>query len=119
MARETRAWHQRLTPSAPLPKFVIHRSNLLHELRKQRGTSKFMILVPLFDLKFLNELAAGGAGTSNRRHYLNRAIFSSSLSASNGASGSAAFRRAPCRTPPLLVPHTRSPSALTFFWSLP
>jgi hypothetical protein len=40
----------------------------LHELRKQRGTSKFMILVPLFDLKFLNELAAGGAGTSNRRH---------------------------------------------------
>jgi hypothetical protein len=24
--------------------------------------------VPLFDLKFLNELAAGGAGTSNRRH---------------------------------------------------
>ena len=27
-----------------------------------------MILVPLFDLKFLNELAAGGVGTSNRRH---------------------------------------------------
>ena len=24
----------------------------------------FMILVPFFDLKFLNELAAGGAGTS-------------------------------------------------------
>src|SRR5262245_34515303 len=34
--------------SAPLPKFVIHRSNLRHELRKQRGTSKFMTLVPLF-----------------------------------------------------------------------
>src|SRR6266436_96115 len=41
--------------SAPLPKFVIHRSAPGHELRKQRGTSKFMILVPLFDLKFLNE----------------------------------------------------------------
>jgi len=27
-----------------------------------------MILVPLFDLKFLNKLAAGGVGTSNRRH---------------------------------------------------
>jgi len=27
-----------------------------------------MVLVPLFDLKFLNELAAGGVGTSNRRH---------------------------------------------------
>src|SRR5437763_16103003 len=31
-----------------------------------------MILVPLFDLKFLNELAAGGVGTSNRRHYHDR-----------------------------------------------
>jgi hypothetical protein len=39
--------------SAPFPKFVIRRSNLWHELRKQRGTGKFMILVPLFDLKFL------------------------------------------------------------------
>src|SRR5262245_64101272 len=28
-----------------------------------------MILVPLFDLKFLDEFAASGAGTSNRRHY--------------------------------------------------
>src|SRR6266540_2693566 len=28
----------------------------------------YMILVPLFDLKFLNELAAKGAGTSNLRH---------------------------------------------------
>ncbi len=44
--------------SAPFPKFVIHCGTLLHELRKQRGTSKYMILVPLFDLKFLNELAA-------------------------------------------------------------
>src|SRR5215472_6711937 len=55
--------------SAPLPKFVIHRGTLSHELRKQRGTSKHMILVPLFDLKFLNELAAGVVGTSNRRHF--------------------------------------------------
>src|SRR5262245_24900720 len=55
-------------PSAPLSKFVIHRSTTRHELRKQRGTSKFMILVPLFDLKFLDEFAAGGAGTSDRRH---------------------------------------------------
>jgi hypothetical protein len=54
--------------SAPLPKFVIHRGTLSRELRKQRGTSKYNILVSLFDLKSLNELAAGGAGTSNRRH---------------------------------------------------
>jgi hypothetical protein len=54
--------------SAPLAKFVIHCSTLSHELRKQRGTSKPMILVPLFDLKFLFELVAGGVGTSNRRH---------------------------------------------------
>jgi hypothetical protein len=31
-----------------------------------------MILVLLFDLKFLNELAASGVGTSNRRHELAR-----------------------------------------------
>src|SRR5882724_12853367 len=55
--------------SAPFPKFVIHCSTLCHELRKQRGTSKPMILVPLFDLKFLIEFAATGVGTSNRRHY--------------------------------------------------
>jgi hypothetical protein len=54
---------------APLSKFVIHRSTSRHELRKQRGTSKFLILVPLFDLKFLDEFAAGGVGTSNRRHW--------------------------------------------------
>jgi hypothetical protein len=27
-----------------------------------------LILVPLIDLKFLMEVAAGNAGTSNRRH---------------------------------------------------
>src|SRR5437764_5820128 len=61
--------------SAPLPKFVIHRSILRHELRKQRGTSTPMILVPLFDLKFLHELAATAVGTSNRRHYLALSLF--------------------------------------------
>src|SRR6476646_4272951 len=53
--------------SAPFPKFVIHRGTLSHELRKQRGTSKYLILVPLIDLKFPNGLAADDAGTSNRR----------------------------------------------------
>ena len=42
--------------SAPLRKFVIHTSILSHELRKQKGTSKSRILVPLFDLKFLMTL---------------------------------------------------------------
>jgi hypothetical protein len=32
------------------------------------AANNLMILVPLFDLKFLNEPAACGAGTSNRRH---------------------------------------------------
>src|SRR5882724_1178977 len=54
--------------SAPFPKFVIPLSMRRHELRKQRGTSNSMLLVPLFDLKFLIEFAAGGVGTSNRRH---------------------------------------------------
>jgi hypothetical protein len=44
---------------------VIPLNMLRHELRKQRGTSNCMILVPLFDLKFLAKFAAGG---SNRRH---------------------------------------------------
>jgi pentapeptide MXKDX repeat protein len=35
-----------------------------------------MILVPLIDLKFLNELAAGDAGTSNRRHLLTKGTMS-------------------------------------------
>jgi hypothetical protein len=33
-----------------------------------------LILVPLIDLKFLIELAAGDAGTSNRRHSTGIAI---------------------------------------------
>src|SRR5262245_57603449 len=35
---------------------------------EQRGASNAMILVLLFDLKFLTEFPAGGVGTSNRRH---------------------------------------------------
>src|SRR5262249_34248967 len=35
-----------------------------------------MILVPLFDLKFLDEFAAGGAGNSNRRHLMGDAASS-------------------------------------------
>jgi hypothetical protein len=30
--------------------------------------ASILILVPLIDLKFLKELVAGGAGTSNRRY---------------------------------------------------
>jgi len=39
--------------SAHFPKFVLHRSTHLHELRKVTGTSKLLILVPLIDLKSL------------------------------------------------------------------
>src|SRR5437660_10283116 len=55
--------------SAPIPKFASLRGTLSCELRNQRSTSKymflvrFMILVPLFDLKFLNEPAATAVGT--------------------------------------------------------
>ena len=55
-------------PGTRFPKFVIRLSNLAREFRKAKGTSKFLILVPLFDLKFLIEIAAREAGTSNRRH---------------------------------------------------
>src|SRR5262249_27740859 len=40
-------------PSARFSKFVIQRGTLEYELRKPKGTSDSMILVPLFDLKFL------------------------------------------------------------------
>src|SRR6185312_5344744 len=39
--------------SAHFPKFVHHTSNTFYELRKAMGTSKSIILVPLFDLKSL------------------------------------------------------------------
>jgi hypothetical protein len=56
------------TASTRFPKFVIRLRIFANELRKAKGTSKPMMLVPPFDLKFLLEFAAGGAGTSNRRH---------------------------------------------------
>src|SRR5262249_5898600 len=54
--------------SARFPKFVIKGGTLTHELRKAKGTSKLMFLVPLFDLRSLGALAASDAGTSTRRH---------------------------------------------------
>jgi hypothetical protein len=42
--------------SGPIPKFVLSCGTIVYELRNQRTTSKHMILVPLFDLKFLNEV---------------------------------------------------------------
>ncbi len=39
--------HNDVIPSALFPKFVRHRGDPLHELRKAKGTSKVMILVPL------------------------------------------------------------------------
>ena len=54
--------------STRFPKFVIRLRIYANELRKAKGTSRPMMLVPLFDLKFLFEFAAGDVGTSNRRH---------------------------------------------------
>src|SRR5579872_4174465 len=42
--------------SAHFPKFVLHRSDHFHELRKVMGTGKLMILVPLFYLTFLGRI---------------------------------------------------------------
>jgi len=42
--------------SAPLPKFVIHCGTSDTNFGSKRGTSKHMILVPLFDLKFLKSV---------------------------------------------------------------
>src|SRR4029077_20592544 len=49
--------------SVPIPKFAHPRGTLRCELRNQRDTSNFMILVRHSDLKFLNELAAIMIGT--------------------------------------------------------
>ena len=43
-------------PSAHLPKFVLHRHDHFHELRQVMGTSKSIILVPLFYLTFLGRI---------------------------------------------------------------
>src|ERR1043166_3133278 len=61
-----------LMASAHFPKFVLHRRTHLHELRKVMGTSRLMILVPLFDLKSLGQTRGGAVqglqigGTSTR-----------------------------------------------------
>src|SRR5215510_950118 len=65
MRASNRMRHLRWPASRKCPASEL-RDTWQHELRKQRGTSKYMVLTPLFDLKFLNELAAGGVGTSNR-----------------------------------------------------
>jgi hypothetical protein len=54
--------------SVPIPKFAHPRGPLRCELRNQRDTSNFMILVRHLDLKFLNELATVMIGTSNPPH---------------------------------------------------
>src|SRR5690348_13817516 len=43
-------------PSAHFPKFVSYLGTHPHELRKVMGTSKPMVLVPLFYLTFLNRI---------------------------------------------------------------
>jgi hypothetical protein len=55
--------------SAHFPKFAVRLSTSFSELRKAIGTSELMIPVPLIDLKSPNELAAYGAGTSDRRYW--------------------------------------------------
>src|SRR5207302_10752211 len=65
----------RLT-SARFSKFVIQRGTLGHELRKPKGTGNSMILVPLFDLKFLSRtrdprcrnFKSAALGTGSARH---------------------------------------------------
>jgi hypothetical protein len=55
--------------SAHFPKFAIRLNKHLYaNFGKLMGTRKFMIFVPLIDLKSLNEFAACGAGTSDRRY---------------------------------------------------
>src|SRR5262249_41557542 len=65
--RPMRADH-RIVTSAPLPKFVMHPQHLLRRTSEAKGHSPIYGAGALFDLKFLDEFAAGGAGTSNRRH---------------------------------------------------
>jgi hypothetical protein len=44
--------------------FVMRRGTSNTNIKNQKGTGNFMVPVPLFDLKFLSELAATGAGIS-------------------------------------------------------
>ena len=55
--------------SAHFPKFVLHRSTHLHELRKVMGTSKSMIPSSAFDLKSPERiLRRASEGLQIRRH---------------------------------------------------
>src|ERR1700704_2616794 len=51
-----------------MPTFASYRAHLPRR-RSQRSISKYLIPVPLIDLKSLNGFAAGDAGPSNRRHH--------------------------------------------------
>jgi hypothetical protein len=54
--------------SAPIPKFASTRGTSDANFGIKRGTSSFMILVRVLNLKFLHELAAQMIGTSNSPH---------------------------------------------------
>jgi len=55
-ARWTSPAKSRHIPSVPIPKFARFVGTLSCELRNQRDTSKYIILVRFLDLKFLREL---------------------------------------------------------------
>ncbi len=59
---------QSFLTSAPIPQFASLRGTFLCELRNQRSTSNLLILVRLWNLKFLDERAAMLGGTSNSPH---------------------------------------------------
>src|SRR5215216_5009575 len=69
----TRHWPRTLMPASEVRDTCQHPPDT--NFGKQRGTSKSMVLVPLFALKFLHELVAGAVGTSNRRHWRGGALF--------------------------------------------
>jgi len=54
----------RIPPVPRFPKFVIRLRIFSTNFGKQRVLASTMMLVPLFDLKFQFEFAAGNAGTS-------------------------------------------------------
>jgi hypothetical protein len=51
-----------------VPRFSTSRRPLARTSETKGHWQIYIVLVPLFDLKFLIELAASCAGTSNRRH---------------------------------------------------
>jgi hypothetical protein len=68
VARSKRNYDLLKGTSVPIPKFARVCRLFSCELRNQRDTSNFMILVWLLDLKFLSERAATTGGTSNPPH---------------------------------------------------